>query len=59
MVYTSTSADGPFKAYGATSTLTYTLTSSKAADLYYKVRAFVIKDGERVYGAYSATAQPE
>ncbi|MBQ6118541.1 MAG: hypothetical protein IJK98_04855, partial [Clostridia bacterium] len=59
MVYTSDSANGPFKAYGYTSAQNCTLWKANAADLYYQVRAFVTKEGARVYGAPSAAVQPE
>ena len=59
MVYTSDSADGPFKAYGYTSSLTYTVKKANAEDLFYQVRAFVTKEGAKVYGAPSAAVQPE
>ena len=58
LVYSSTSPSGPFKAYIYTSSASYIMNSYKAAGLYYKVRALVIVDGEKVYGPLSEAAEP-
>ena len=53
MVYYSDSADGAYTAYAYPSGTTYTMSKSGAGTMYYKVRAFVTVDGNKVYGAYS------
>ena len=56
-IYRSTSKNGTFKKVGSATTNSYTDKGlSKGKTYYYKVRAFVVINGERVYTDYSMKA---
>ena len=54
IVYYSEKRNGHYKRLAATAKKTYTHTLSAKKTLYYKVRAYAVVGGEKIYGKYSS-----
>lgn len=59
LVYQSSEKDGKFKYIGYTKTTSFTTEKLPKGDYYYKVKAAVYRDGEKIYGEVSKIAKAE